>query len=104
MYQNSQTEGGNVDLKEEDLFELWGVDNREFIGFYHKDTKSDGYLVDDIRKINFERIPPYLSNNKSIKLWLKYPQKGITLGNYYRFFGNYHIRIKIIPMKYTLTL
>lgn len=84
--QNSQTEGDNVDLKEEDLFELWGVDNREFIGFYHKDTKSDGYLVDDIRKINFERIPPYLSNNKSIKLWLKYPQKGITLDNYYRFF------------------
>lgn len=80
-----QTRIDTLEVKEEDLFELWGVDNREFIGFYHKDTKSDGYLVDDIRKTNFERMPPYLSNNESIKLWLKYPQKGIALDNYYRF-------------------
>lgn len=75
----------NLDLKKEDLFELWGVDDCEIIGYYHKDPKSEGFLIDDLRKTNFERIPPYLSNNKSIELWLKYPQKGIALDYYYRF-------------------
>lgn len=80
-----QIENGNLDLKKEDLFELWGVDDCEIIGYYHKDPKSEGFLIDDLRKTNFERIPPYLSNNKSIELWLKYPQKGIALDYYYRF-------------------
>lgn len=73
------------ELTKEDLFELWGVDDCEFIGYYHFDSKSEGYLVDDLRKTNFDRIPSYLSNNKPITLWLKYPQKGIELNNYYRF-------------------
>lgn len=80
-----QIENVNLDLKKEDLFELWGVDDCEIIGYYHKDPKSEGFLIDDLRKTNFERIPPYLSNNKSIELWLKYPQKGIALDYYYRF-------------------
>mgnify|MGYP004521923719 CR=1 FL=1 len=81
----SQIENDILNLKKEDLFELWGVDDCEFIGYYHKDPKSEGFLVDDLRKTNFERIPPYLSNNKPIELWLKYPQNGIILDNYYRF-------------------
>lgn len=73
------------ELTNEDLFELWGVDDCECIGFYHYDTKSGGYLIDDLRKTNFDHIPPYLTNKKAISLWLKYPQKDIELGNYYRF-------------------
>lgn len=73
------------ELTNEDIFELWGVDDCEFIGYYHPDTKSDGYLIDDLRKTNFDRIPPYLTNQKAISLWLKYPQRGLEFNNYYRF-------------------
>lgn len=73
------------ELTNEDIFELWGVDDCEFIGYYHPDTKSDGYLIDDLRKTNFDRIPPYLTNQKAISLWLKYPQRGLGFNNYYRF-------------------
>lgn len=72
-------------LSNEDLFELWGVDDCECIGYYHYDPISNGYIIDDLRKTNFERIPPYLSNKKAISLWLKYPQRGLKLDNYYRF-------------------
>lgn len=72
-------------LSNEDLFELWGVDDCECIGYYHYDSISNGYIIDDLRKTNFERIPPYLSNKKAISLWLKYPQRGLKLDNYYRF-------------------
>ena len=73
------------ELTNEDVFELWGVDNCEFIGYYHSDTKSVGYIIDDLRKTNFDRIPPYLTNKKAISLWLKYPQRDLELNNYYRF-------------------
>lgn len=73
------------ELSNEDLFELWGVDDCECIGYYHFDPKSGDYLIDDLRKTNFDRIPPYLTNKKPITLWLNYPQKGIEVDNYYRF-------------------
>ena len=73
------------ELSNEDLFELWGVDDCECIGYYHFDSKSNGYIIDDLRKTNFDRIPPYLTNKKAISLWLKYPQRGLELNNYYRF-------------------
>ena len=73
------------EISNEDLFELWGVDDCECIGYYHFDPKSGGYLIDDLRKTNFDCIPPYLTNKKPITLWLKYPQKGIEVDNYYRF-------------------
>lgn len=73
------------ELCNKDLFELWGVDDCECIGFFHADSKSDGYIIDDLRKPNFDRIPPYLSNKKQISLWLKYLPNGIELDNYYRF-------------------
>ena len=81
----NQIESKDGELTNEDIFELWGVDDCEFIGFYHYDPKSGGYLIDDLRKTNFDRIPPYLTNNKPISLWLKYPQKDLELDNYYRF-------------------
>ena len=80
-----QIESKEDDITNEDLFELWGVNDCEFIGFYHFDSKSGGYLIDDLRKTNFDRIPPYLINKRPISLWLKYPQKDIELDNYYRF-------------------
>lgn len=73
------------ELTNEDLFELWGVDNCECIGYYHYDPQTNGYIIDDLRKTNFDRIPPYLSNKRAISLWLKYPQRGLELENYYRF-------------------
>lgn len=81
----SHIETKEGELSKEDLFELWGVDDCECIGFYHFDSKSGGYLIDDLRKTNFDRIPPYLTNKRPITLWLKYPQKDIELDNYYRF-------------------
>lgn len=83
--QLQQTEPREGELTNEDLFGLWGVDDCEFIGFYHYDSKSGGYLIDDLRKTNFDRIPPYLTSKRPISLWLKYPQKDIELDNYYRF-------------------
>ncbi len=77
-----KTEG---ELTNEDLFELWGVDNCECIGYYHYDPQTNGYIIDDLRKTNFDRIPSYLSNKRAISLWLKYPQRGLELDNYYRF-------------------
>lgn len=82
---NLRIEPREGELTNEDLFELWGVDDCECIGYYHFDSKSGGYLIDDLRKTNFDRIPPYLTNKKPITLWLKYPQKDIELDNYYRF-------------------
>lgn len=73
------------ELSNEDLFELWGVDNCECIGYYHYDPQTNGYIIDDLRKTNFDRIPPYLSNKRAISLWLKYPQRGLELDNYFRF-------------------
>ena len=48
-------------------------------------TRIRRLSIDDLRKTNFDRIPPYLTNKKPITLWLKYPQKDIELDNYYRF-------------------
>jgi hypothetical protein len=76
---NLRIEPREGELTNEDLFELWGVDDCECIGYYHFDSKSGGYLIDDLRKTNFDRIPPYLTNKKPITLWLKYPQKRIEM-------------------------
>ena len=85
------------ELSNEDLFELWGVDDCECIGYYHFDPKSGGYLIDDLRKTNFDRIPPYLTNKNPITLWLKYPQKGIELNDYYLFTWKLSHRNKYNP-------
>lgn len=83
--QSRPIESTEGELTNEDLFELWGVDNCEFIGFYHRDSVSEGYLIDDLRKTNFDRIPPYITNKRPISLWLKYPQRNLEVDNYYRF-------------------
>lgn len=73
------------EISNEDIFDLWGVNDCKFIGYYHRDSNTNGYIIDDLRKPNFDRLPPYLCNNKAISLWLRYPQKDLELDNYYIF-------------------
>ena len=46
-----------AESKEQDLFEMWGVEDCQCIGFYHYDEESEVYIVDDLRKPNFDHIP-----------------------------------------------
>lgn len=69
------------DSKEQDLFDIWGVDSCEFIGFYYYDRENDVYTVDDIRKVNFDRIPYYPGDSLKRPIRLDFPEqiKGIKL-------------------------
>ena len=71
----------------EDLFELWGVDDCDCIGYYHYDPEREMYYVDDLRKPNFDHIPPYLSDNnkRPIRIGFPFEIRGLKLDDYYRF-------------------
>lgn len=73
--------------KEEELFEMWGVDNCQCIGFYHYDEESETYIVDDLRKPNFDHIPYYPGDTEKRPIQITYPYeiKGIKLNDYYLF-------------------
>lgn len=73
--------------KEKDLFEMWGVDNCECIGYYHYDEENDVYVVDDLRKPNFDHIPYYPGDKQKKPIRIPYPHeiRGIELNNYYLF-------------------
>ena len=75
------------EVSNEDLFELWGVDDCECIGYYHYDAKKEMYYVDDLRKTNFDHIPPYLSDiyKRPIRMSFPFELQGLELDNYYRF-------------------
>lgn len=75
------------DAKERELFDMWGVDNCECIGFYHYDEINDIYVVDDLRKPNFDHIPYYPGDVKKSPIRITYPHqiRGIKLDNYYLF-------------------
>ena len=72
--------------KESDLFEMWGVDNCQCIGYYHYDEESGGYVVDDLRKPNFDSIS-YPGDSEEKPIRISYPSeiKGIKLNDYYLF-------------------
>lgn len=74
------------EITNKDLFDLWGVDNCQCIGFYHYDADRDVYVVDDLRKPNFDYIY-YLGDDKQKPIRITYPRKivGIELDNYYLF-------------------
>lgn len=74
-----------VKVNKEDLFGLWGVDNCEFIGYYHKESKSGMYIIDDLRKTNFDHIPRYLLTKRPIEIKLNRPLDDLLPDNYYRF-------------------
>lgn len=75
------------DSKEQDLFEMWGVDNCQCIGYYHYDEESEVYVVDDLRKPNFDHIPYYPGDREKKPIRITYPFeiKGIKLNDYYLF-------------------
>ena len=75
------------DTKEQELFDMWGVDNCQCIGYYHYDEDNDVYLVDDLRKPNFDHIPYYPGDTEKKNIKISYPNKilGIKLNDYYLF-------------------
>lgn len=74
------------DSIEQDLFEMWGVDNCQCIGYYHYDEESGVYVVDDLRKPNFDSISyPEDSEEKPIRISYPSEIKGIKLNDYYLF-------------------
>lgn len=70
-----------------ELFDMWGVDNCQCIGYYHYDEDNDIYLVDDLRKPNFDHIPYYPGDKDKKAISISYPNKilGIKLNDYYLF-------------------
>lgn len=75
------------ETKEQELFDMWGVDNCQCIGYYHYDEDNDVYLVDDLRKPNFDHIPYYPGDTEKKAIKISYPSKilGIKLNDYYLF-------------------
>ena len=74
--------------KEKQLFELWGVSDCAFIGYYHYDAERELSIVDDIRKPNFARIPYYPNDQvfkRPISLHYKGEITGIEPNDYYLF-------------------
>ena len=74
--------------KEKQLFELWGVSDCAFIGYYKYDAERELSIVDDIRKPNFARIP-YYPNDQVLKRPISLHYKGVINGirpnDYYLF-------------------
>lgn len=75
------------DSNEQELFEMWGVTNCECIGFYHYDKEIETYVVDDLRKTNFDHIPYYPGDKDKRPIKITYPHeiRGIKLNDYYLF-------------------
>lgn len=73
--------------KEQDLFEMWGVDSCQCIGYYHYDEESEVFLVDDLRKPNFDHIPYYPGDPEKKPIRISYPHeiRGIKENDYYQF-------------------
>lgn len=87
------------DSKEQNLFEMWGVDNCQCIGYYHYDEENKVYVVDDLRKPNFDHIPYYPgdSEKKPIRISYTFEIKGIKLNDYYLFTWKLSHRNKCNP-------
>lgn len=75
------------DAQEQELFEMWGVNTCECLGFYHYDKENENYLVDDLRKLNFDHIPYYPGDKDKRPIKITYPHeiRGIKPDNYYLF-------------------
>ena len=73
--------------KEQELFDMWGVEDCQCIGYYHYDEESEVYIVDDLRKPNFDHIPYYPGDKEKKPIRISYPHeiRGIELNDYYLF-------------------
>ena len=61
--------------QEKELYEMWGVDSCECIGYYHYDEENEVYVVDDIRKPNFDHIPYYPGDTEKKPIRITYPHE-----------------------------
>lgn len=88
-----------TESKEKDLFDMWGVDNCQCIGYYHYDEENEVYIVDDLRKPNFDHIPYYPGDSEKKPIRITYPReiRGIELNNYYLFTWKLSHRNKYNP-------
>ena len=86
-------------VKEQDLFDIWGVDSCECIGFYHYDEESETYIVDDLRKPNFDHIPyyPVDPEKRPIKITCPHEISKLKLNDYYLFRWKLSHRNKLNP-------
>ena len=73
--------------QEAELFDYWGLTDKQIIGFYHRDETKGLYVVDDIRKANFEPIPYYPGDaqEQPVKMYFKRELEGVRLNDYYVF-------------------
>lgn len=85
--------------KEQDLFDMWGVENCQCIGFYHYDEENEVYIVDDLRKPNFDHIPYYPGDTekKPIRITVPHAIRGIKENDYYLFTWKLSHRNKYNP-------
>lgn len=88
-----------TESKERDLFDMWGVDNCQCIGYYHYNEENDVYIVDDLRKPNFDHIPYYPGDKEKKPIRITYPHeiRGIELNDYYLFTWKLSHRNKYNP-------
>lgn len=75
----------SIEERTKDLFERWGVDSCEFIGYYCEEDNQ--ILIKDLHKVNFDRIPYYPDDEQHRPIVLKIPNRipSIKLNNYYLF-------------------
>lgn len=75
----------SIEERTKDLFERWGVDSCEFIGFYCEEENQ--ILIKDLHKVNFDRIPYYPDDEQRRPIVLKIPKliPKIKLNDYYLF-------------------
>ncbi len=75
------------DSKEQDLFEMWGVEDCFCIGYYHYDEDNKRYVVKDLRKPNFDHIPYYPGDTSKRPIQITYIDsiRGIKEEEYYLF-------------------
>ena len=85
--------------KEQDLFDMWGVEDCQCIGYYHYDEESEVYIVDDLRKPNFDHIPYYPGDAEKKPIRICYPHaiRGIEENDYYLFTWKLSHRNKYNP-------
>jgi hypothetical protein len=77
----------NIEVEIIEMFEWWGVEDTQFIGYYHHDDEFDTNVVDDIRKPNFDHIPfyPKDEDKKPIRLSFSFDLEKLKKDNYYLF-------------------
>lgn len=98
-FTESNVKVSESESKEQDLFEMWGVEDCQCIGYYHYDEENEVYIVDDLRKPNFDHIPYYPGDTEKKPIRISYPHaiRGIKENDYYLFTWKLSHRSKFNP-------